>query len=39
MGLRLCGEVKAVRRMQRVWEVFALPTQATSSQARGGRGG
>lgn len=39
MGLRLCGEVKAVRRMQRVWEVFALPTQATSAQARGGRGG
>jgi hypothetical protein len=39
MGLRLCGEVKAVQRMQRVWEVFALATQATSSQARGGRGG
>jgi len=39
MGLRLCGEAKAVQRMQRVWEVFALATQATSSQARGGRGG
>jgi hypothetical protein len=39
MGLRLCGDVKAVQRMQRVWEVFALATQATSSQARGGRGG
>ena len=39
MGLRLCGEVKAVQRMRRVWEVFALPTQATSAQPRGGRGG
>jgi len=39
MGLRLRAEDKAVRRMQRVWEVFALATQATSSQARGGRGG
>jgi hypothetical protein len=39
MGLRLCAEGRAVKRMQRVWEVFALPTQATSAQARGGRGG
>ncbi len=39
MGLRLCAQEKAIRRMQRVWEVFALPTQATSAQARGGRGG
>ena len=39
MGLRLRAEVKAVKRMQRVWEMFALPTQATSAQARGGRGG
>src|SRR5271154_53271 len=39
MGLRLRAEVKAVKRMQRVWEVFELPTQATSAQARGGRGG
>jgi hypothetical protein len=39
MGLRLCGQIKAVQRMQRVWDVFALPTQATSTQARGGRGG
>jgi Transposase DDE domain group 1 len=39
MGLRLCADVKAVRRLQKVWEVFALPTQATSVQARGGRGG
>jgi hypothetical protein len=39
MGLRLCADVRAVKRMQKVWEVFALPTQATSAQARGGRGG
>jgi post-segregation antitoxin (ccd killing protein) len=39
MGLRLRAEMKAVQRMQRVWEMFALPTQATSAQARGGRGG
>lgn len=39
MGLRLCAEVKAVKRLQKVWEVFALPTQATSAKARGGRGG
>ena len=39
MGLRLCADAKAIRRMQRVWEVFALPTQATSAQPRGGRGG
>jgi hypothetical protein len=39
MGLRLCADGKAIKRMQRVWEVFALPTQATSAQARGGRGG
>jgi DDE family transposase len=39
MGLRLCAGIKAIKRMQRVWEVFALPTQPTSAQARGGRGG
>ena len=39
MGLRLCAGVKAINRMQRVWEVFALPTQATSAQPGGGRGG
>jgi hypothetical protein len=38
MGLRLCADGKAIKRMQRVWEVFALPTQATSAQPRGGRG-
>jgi hypothetical protein len=39
MGLRLCADVTAIKRMQKVWEVFALPTQATSAKARGGRGG
>jgi hypothetical protein len=39
MGLRLCADIKALKRLQKVWEVFALPTQATSAQARGGRGG
>jgi hypothetical protein len=39
MGLRLCADAKAVKRMQKVWEVFDVPTQATSAKARGGRGG
>jgi hypothetical protein len=39
MGLRLCNNAAALKRMQRVWEVFALPTQATSAKALGGRGG
>ena len=39
MGLRLCNNVAALKRMQRVWAVFELPTQATSAQALGGRGG
>jgi len=36
MGLRLCADAKAVKRMQKVWEAFALATQATSVKARGG---
>jgi hypothetical protein len=39
MGLRLCADARTVQRLRKVWEVFALPTQATSAQARGGRGG
>jgi hypothetical protein len=35
MGLRLCAPPEAIRRMQRVWEVFALTTHATSSKALG----
>jgi hypothetical protein len=35
MGLRLCNNTAALRRMQRVWQVFALPTQATSAKALG----
>jgi hypothetical protein len=39
MGLRLCNNAEALKRMQRVWEVFRLPTQATSARALGRRGG
>jgi hypothetical protein len=39
MGLRLCNNGEALQRMQRVWKVFELPTQATSAKALGRRGG
>jgi hypothetical protein len=39
MGLRLCGHTEAIKRMQKIWKVFELPTQATSAKALGGRGG
>ena len=39
MGLRLCNNTEALKRMQKVWEVFALPTQATSAKPLGGRDG
>jgi hypothetical protein len=39
MGLRLCHDTAALKRMQRVWQVFELPTQATSAKALGRRGG
>lgn len=39
MGLRLCQNADALKRMQKVWAVFELPTQATSAKALGGRGG
>ncbi len=39
MGLRLCHNTEALKRMQKVWQVFELPTQATSAKALGGRGG
>jgi hypothetical protein len=38
MGLRICNNTQALARMQRVWKVFELPTQATASKALG-RGG
>jgi len=38
MGLRLCNNVAALRRMQKVWQVFELPTQATATTALGRRG-
>ncbi len=39
MGLRLCNDAAALKRRQKVWEVFELPTQATSFKPVGGRGG
>jgi hypothetical protein len=39
MGLRLCTDAAGLKRLQRIWEVFALPTQATAAKALGGRGG
>ena len=43
MGLRLCASVEAIARLQKVWAVFELPTQATAAVAlgrgKGSRGG
>ena len=39
MGLRLCNDTAALKRMQKVWQVFALLTHATSAKALGDRGG
>jgi hypothetical protein len=39
MGLRLCNNAKALKRMQKIWKVFELRTQATSAKALGKRGG
>jgi hypothetical protein len=39
MGLRVCNNTAALKRMQTVWRVFELPTQATSAKAVGKRGG
>ena len=30
LRLRFCASVEAIKRVQRVWEVFSLPTQATA---------
>lgn len=35
MGLRLCAPVEAIRRMQKVWQVFPLKTHATAAKALG----
>lgn len=35
MGLRLCAPVEAIKRMQKVWQVFPLKTHATSMTALG----
>lgn len=39
MGLRLCASGEAIARMQRVWAVFELATQATAAVALGRRKG
>jgi hypothetical protein len=39
MGLRVCHNAAALKRMQRVWQVFELPTQATSAKALARLGG
>lgn len=39
MGLRVCNNSEALKRLRRVWEVFELPTQATSFEPVGRRGG
>jgi hypothetical protein len=39
MGLRVCNNAAALQRMKRVWQVFELPTQATSAKALGRPGG
>ena len=39
MGLRLCNNAAALKRMQRVWAVFDLPTQATAAKPLGRPGG
>ena len=39
MGLRVCNNEAALKRMQKVWEVFELATQATAAQALGRAGG
>ena len=31
LKLRLCASVEAIGRLRRIWEVFALPTQATNT--------
>ena len=35
MGLRLCNRVDVLQRMQKIWQVFELPTQATAAKALG----
>lgn len=39
MGLRVCGGKEALNRLQAVWKMFELPTQATAFQPLGKGGG
>jgi hypothetical protein len=38
-GFRLCRNAEALKRLQKVWKVHELPTQATSATALVQRGG
>lgn len=38
MRLRLCAPPETIARLATIWQVFALPTQASSLRPRGGRG-
>jgi hypothetical protein len=35
MGLRLCKKPAAIKRLQKIWQVFELPTQATAARPLG----
>ena len=39
MGLRMRADAETIKRMERVWKIFQLPTQATAAQALGRGGG
>jgi|SRR5688572_2560672 len=39
MGLRVCGGKEVIGRLQEVWKIFALPTQATAFKPLGKGGG
>jgi hypothetical protein len=38
MRLRLCAPEETIARIAKIWQVFALPTHASSMRPRGGRG-
>ena len=38
MRLRLCAPAETIDRLATIWQIFTLPTQASSLQPRGGRG-
>jgi len=38
MRLRLCAPAETIARLATIWQIFSLPTQASSLRPRGGRG-